>query len=465
MLLRLARSPALTTPFGRPSKIPVRLVTPNNPFGNADTVFLPHRGLFINFFFATQVFVFRGGGENAKRKGAGASHLLRAIPFTVMVRPALANNRPPGISTGANKRSFSLPCSLSLVTVVVVACVVIGALAVTEQAQHESTHPYIRRPWGSAEVLNGHRVVLSKTFNARDFFSLLRMTQATFEDLVEELSGLWEYQCMYDEHGQPRRGLRGHPRKTTMEQEVAIGLYTLSGLEQYKRIAMFWGIKGNRNVSLITHRFISALCSIKDTWIVWPNGDRVADVAAGFQEKSGLPGCIGAVDGCHIEILRPQKDSADYICYKQRYSMHLQATCDARGLFTHIACGYPGSMSDKRVFSLSGLPEKLRDTCLVVGAKAQFVVADAGYNHRPHTLVGWDHHAPEQDKIDANKVIDGARVAIENAFGRLKGRWRCDAAAAQANYSSPRAHCCFLCTPLLFLTRHSFAQAPHAAEL
>ena len=304
-------------------------------------------------------------------------------------------------------------------------------LSDTPLAASRTAHAYGRRPWGSSQTLNGKDVVLSETFDARDFFLLLRCTRPTFEEIKNKLANTWEYQRMYDEHGQPRKGLRGHPRRTTLELECAVGMYTLSGLEQYKRIGMFWGIKGNRNVSLIVHRFINALIEIKDDVIVWPTGARVAETAAGFEEKSGLPSCIGAVDGCHIEIHRPKKDSADYICYKSRYSMHLQATCDAHGVFTHVACGFPGSMGDKRVFPLSGLPALLKKTCLVDGAAAKFVVADAGYNRRPHTLVGWDHHAPEQDKVDANKVIDGSRVAIENAFGRLKGRWRCGECVTQ----------------------------------
>ncbi|XP_065662897.1 putative nuclease HARBI1 [Hydra vulgaris] len=100
-----------------------------------------------------------------------------------------------------------------------------------------------------------------------------------------------------------------------------------------------------------------------------------------FESKFGMIQAFGCIDGTHVPIVCLVENSQDYFCYKQYYSMNVQAVCDYKGMFMDIECVWPGSVHDSKVFSNSSINKKLRDGFLP------------------------------------------ARNPIECAFGRLKARW------------------------------------------
>ena len=73
------------------------------------------------------------------------------------------------------------------------------------------------------------------------------------------------------------------------------------------------------------------------------------------EEKWGILGVLGAIDGSHISVKAPSKGQQDYINRKRLHSIILQATVDADLLATDIFCGYPGHVHDARVFRNSPL--------------------------------------------------------------------------------------------------------------
>mmetsp|Transcript_15496 Transcript_15496/g.35941 ORF Transcript_15496/g.35941 Transcript_15496/m.35941 type:complete len:114 (-) Transcript_15496:316-657(-) len=105
------------------------------------------------------------------------------------------------------------------------------------------------------------------------------------------------------------------------------------------------------------------------------------------------------------------------------YTIVLQALVDHDGYFCDVFSGIPGSVNDRRVFRMSGLGKTLAVIALSVGSVGKFVLADNGYNLRVFMLVG---HGTTLDAAEcaANDMIDKTRYVVENAFGRLKSRFR-----------------------------------------
>lgn len=73
-------------------------------------------------------------------------------------------------------------------------------------------------------------------------------------------------------------------------------------------------------------RVINALFLKAPIFIKWPIGDYAAGVMRGFEEASGFPRIIGAIDGTHIKIDAPKENAVDYINRKGYHSVHLQVT-------------------------------------------------------------------------------------------------------------------------------------------
>ncbi|XP_046408733.1 putative nuclease HARBI1 [Ischnura elegans] len=114
---------------------------------------------------------------------------------------------------------------------------------------------------------------------------------------------------------------------------------------------------GVRAVQGVT-RAMAQLCPL---FIVWPQGEKTDEVTRGFLNTSAFPGTIGAISGTHTQTRAPHKNPEAYINRKGYHSMHLQAFCDHRGIFTHCFVGHVGSLHDARVFRLSRVSDCLGD--------------------------------------------------------------------------------------------------------
>jgi len=82
----------------------------------------------------------------------------------------------------------------------------------------------------------------------------------------------------------------------------------------------------------------------KNDWI------RTADE---FCERTNFPNCIGAVDGKHIRIRKPNESGSQFFSYKNFSSTLLVAVADADCCFRSVEVGAYGSSSDSNVFKNS----------------------------------------------------------------------------------------------------------------
>jgi len=104
---------------------------------------------------------------------------------------------------------------------------------------------------------------------------------------------------------------------------------------------------GRSTVSKVLREVVHAINDTLRQEIMWPTGDRMRETQAKFFELCALPGIVGAIDGMHLEISKPQFGAADYYYFKSGgYTMNCQAVVDSEKRFLDLYLGMPGSTND-----------------------------------------------------------------------------------------------------------------------
>jgi len=72
-----------------------------------------------------------------------------------------------------------------------------------------------------------------------------------------------------------------------------------------------------------------------------------------FYERTYFPNYIGAVDGKHIRMRKPNESGSQFFNYSNFFSTVLMAVTDADSCFVSVEVGAYGSSSDSSVFKNS----------------------------------------------------------------------------------------------------------------
>ena len=170
-------------------------------------------------------------------------------------------------------------------------------------------------------------VPLITDVNFRQHF---RMTRGSFEALLREM-------CASNNGILPLApSTTGGRPPVAPDKHLLVVLWVLGNQCCIRDVADRFGLSKS-TVWILIRRVCRILVDhLAPLFIKWPCGQRVQTVTSGFQDTAGLPGCLGAIDGSHIEIKPPADDMDSFRNRLYYHSIVLQAVCDSQMLFTTV---------------------------------------------------------------------------------------------------------------------------------
>ncbi|XP_060752309.1 uncharacterized protein LOC132863488 isoform X2 [Tachysurus vachellii] len=217
-----------------------------------------------------------------------------------------------------------------------------------------------------------------------------------------------------------------------IKKRVAIALWKLTTNSELRLVSHLFGV-GVTTVWRCVREFCSAVNEVLlPELIPFPNDDKLMEMAMNFEQKYGLPQCVGVIAGSHIPNV-PTEYHAEYFNHMGWHSIILQGVVDGNGLFWHVFAGSPGSMHEATVLHVSGLWDLIGQGLFPNNSKniaghdvGYYLLGNAAFPlqswlMKPFSVMG----QLTAEQLAYNQKIYRAICVAENAFVRLKGRWRC----------------------------------------
>lgn len=236
-----------------------------------------------------------------------------------------------------------------------------------------------------------------------------RMSRETFEELIIHI-------------GHNRRNQED--RIIPLQKKIMFTIWVLSKPESFLAASDRFGL-AKSSAHKIFCEILDLIGLISGQYIRWPNMQKLLQTANIFEARSrGIPGVIGAIDGCHIAIKQPENNPVDYYNRKGFHSIILQGVCDERGVFIDTTIGRPGRMHDARVFRLSEIYNRLIDENPIVPQNLH-LIGDSAYPLMVNLMKPYqDNGHLTLEKVTYNIKLCSIRSIIERAFGLLKCKFR-----------------------------------------
>lgn len=143
-------------------------------------------------------------------------------------------------------------------------------------------------------------------------------------------------------------GLRSTQRMS-VEEQVARFLHIVGNDFRTRFVSRYY----RRSLSATSrhfHRVLNAIISLEDQYIIQPSGDTVQrEIQTNRRFYPFFKDCIGALDGTHVRVKVPSKDSPRYRGRKGYPTINVLAACTFNLKFTYVLSGWEGTASDSRV--------------------------------------------------------------------------------------------------------------------
>ena len=205
-------------------------------------------------------------------------------------------------------------------------------------------------------------------------------------------------------------------------KKVPITLYDLGDEGRLRKTANAFGLS-RQIVSKIIRKVCKAITiHLGAKYITLPfTEEEVEGHVKSFHQSYGLPQCLGAIDGTHIEIRQPE-----YINRNGRYTLNAQGTCDYKHCFMDVEVKWPGSVYDTRVFSNSKLNYFLKSG-KIPPCKRQilsnedpvpvFLLGDPAYPLIPYQMKEYSYGGGKLQEQYFGMTLYQSRMVVECAFG------------------------------------------------
>lgn len=182
---------------------------------------------------------------------------------------------------------------------------------------------------------------------------------------------------------------------------------------------------GKGTINNYTQRCIAAINEHSDTYVVWPNAAKRAELSSLGDEKYGFPGFIASCDGTMIGLRRAPvfAEFPETYCHPRHkgYGFNVLFWVDHYGTIIRFTCNWPASASDQTIFNASRFA---LEPWLFLKQNEEFIFVDLGFKRETFAV---PPYKGAEGKLKHNALFNTAqrkgRVKVEHANGVIKARF------------------------------------------